>query len=88
MLTTTMKPNSFEEGGFELQDSFKRSKQELNLIEIPITGKKHELRFTRFDCRDPRDRYLAATSKAYDLTLVAADERLMRVSGIQMLANR
>jgi PIN domain nuclease of toxin-antitoxin system len=37
---------------------------------------------------DPADRFLAATSSVYDLTLVTADERLLRGSGFQTLANR
>jgi PIN domain nuclease of toxin-antitoxin system len=38
--------------------------------------------------RDPADRFLVATAKVYDLTLVTADERLMSVPGIRVLANR
>jgi PIN domain nuclease of toxin-antitoxin system len=68
---------------------FKESKQELNLIEIPLNWEvAHELRFTMLDYRDPGDRFLVATAKVYDLTLVTADERLMRVPGIRVLANR
>jgi PIN domain nuclease of toxin-antitoxin system len=37
--------------------------------------------------RDPADRFLVATAKVYDLTLVTADERLLRVPEIQVLAN-
>jgi PIN domain nuclease of toxin-antitoxin system len=70
-------------------ESFKKSKQELNLIEIPMNWEvAHELRFTLLDYRDPGDRFLVATAKVYDLTLVTADERLMRVPGIRVLANR
>lgn len=38
--------------------------------------------------RDPADRFLAATAKALDLTLVTADERLIDCAGIRVLANR
>jgi predicted nucleic acid-binding protein len=65
------------------------SKDELNLVEVPMTGEVAcELRFTILGYRDPVDRFLVATAKVYDLTLVTADERLMRVPGIRVLANR
>jgi PIN domain nuclease of toxin-antitoxin system len=38
--------------------------------------------------RDPADRFLAATAKVLDLTLVTADEKLLGLSGIRTLANR
>lgn len=67
---------------------FKKSKDLLNLIELPITWEvAHELRFTLLGHRDPADRFLVATAKVYDLTLVTADERLMHVPGIRVLAN-
>jgi len=47
-----------------------------------------ELRFTMLGYRDLADRFLVATTKVYDLTLVTADERLQRIPGIQVLANR
>ncbi len=37
---------------------------------------------------DPADRFLAATAAVYDLTLVTADERLLRGKGYRTLANR
>ncbi len=37
---------------------------------------------------DPADRFLAATADAYELTLVTADERLLRGRGFRTLANR
>ena len=37
---------------------------------------------------DPADRFLAATADVYDLTLVTADERLLRGKGFRTLANR
>ena len=37
---------------------------------------------------DPADLLIAATAKAFDLTLVTADEKLMRAPGIKVLANR
>ena len=36
---------------------------------------------------DPDDRFLAATAAVYELTLVTSDERLLRGTGFQILAN-
>src|SRR5215470_17171210 len=70
--------------GADFGEAFKESKKELNLIELAITWEvAHELRFTMLGHRDPADRFLVATAKVYDLTLVTADERLMRVPGIR-----
>ena len=38
--------------------------------------------------RDPADRFLAASAKAYDLTLVTADEHIIAGSGYKILANK
>jgi PIN domain nuclease of toxin-antitoxin system len=68
---------------------FKNSKEVMNLVELAVTWEvAHELRFTMLGHRDPADRFLVATAKVYDLTLVTADERLMRVPGIRVLPNR
>jgi PIN domain nuclease of toxin-antitoxin system len=45
-------------------------------------------RSVRLDHEDPADRFLAATADVYDLTLVTADERLLRGRGFRTLANR
>lgn len=37
---------------------------------------------------DPADRFLAATAKVLDLTLLTADERLLGLADIKTLANR
>ncbi|MFN2426667.1 MAG: type II toxin-antitoxin system VapC family toxin [Candidatus Binatia bacterium] len=37
---------------------------------------------------DPADRFLAATADVYELTLVTADERLLRGKGYRTLGNR
>lgn len=37
---------------------------------------------------DPSDRWLAASAKVFNLTLVTGDEKLMAVPGIKVLANR
>lgn len=37
---------------------------------------------------DPADRFLAATADVYELTLITADQRLLRGKGYRTLANR
>jgi PIN domain nuclease of toxin-antitoxin system len=61
----------------------------LQLQEAVLTWEvAHELRFTQLSHRDPADRFLVATAKVYDLTLVTADERLLSVPGLTVLPNR
>jgi PIN domain nuclease of toxin-antitoxin system len=45
-------------------------------------------RSVRLDHEDPADRFLAATADVYDLTLITADDRLLRAKGVRTLANR
>lgn len=45
-------------------------------------------RSVRLEHADPADRFLAATAEVYELTLVTADERLLRGKGFRTLANR
>lgn len=44
-------------------------------------------RSVRLEHEDPADRFLAATAEVYELTLVTADERLLRGKGFRLLAN-
>ena len=37
--------------------------------------------------RDPTDRFLVATARVYDLTLVTADESLLKAHAVSVLAN-
>jgi PIN domain nuclease of toxin-antitoxin system len=68
---------------------FKRSVADLELNEAPLDWEvARELRFTLLSHRDPADRFLVATAKVYDLTLVTADESLMSVQGLSVLPNR
>jgi len=57
--------------------------------EAPLT---HEIaaasQFLRLVQRDPADRFLAATAKVLDLTLVTADASLLGLGEIATLANR
>jgi PIN domain nuclease of toxin-antitoxin system len=45
-------------------------------------------RTIRLEHDDPADRFLAATADVYELTLVTADERMLRGKGFRTLANR
>jgi len=40
------------------------------------------------DRDDAADRFLVATAEVFELTLVTADERLIKVPGLKVLANR
>jgi PIN domain nuclease of toxin-antitoxin system len=65
------------------------SRKELSLQEAAFTGEvANELRFILLGHQDPADRFLVATAKVYDLTLVTADERLLKIPGLKVLANR
>ena len=72
----------------ELHEWVERSKRELMLREAPLSWEvADELRFTILKQRDPADCFLVATAKAYDLTLVTADEHLVNVPGLNVLQN-
>jgi PIN domain nuclease of toxin-antitoxin system len=45
-------------------------------------------RSVRLEHDDPADRFLAATADVYELTLVTADDRMLRGKGFRTLANR
>ena len=47
-----------------------------------------ESRLVDLPHQDPADRFLAATARVYDLTLVTADDRLLSSRRITTLANR
>jgi len=67
---------------------FEKSQREFDLQEVPLDWRTvHELRFTMLGYEDPADRFLAATAKAHDMTLVTADERLLHVPGLRTLPN-
>jgi PIN domain nuclease of toxin-antitoxin system len=66
-----------------------QSVNELDLQEATFTSAvAHELRFTLLGYRDPGDRLLVATARVYGLILVTADENLLKLLGLQLLANR
>ena len=57
--------------------------------EAPLTHEVvFESRRLALSTEDPADRFLAATAKVYDLTLVTADERLLALREIEVLPNR
>jgi PIN domain nuclease of toxin-antitoxin system len=57
--------------------------------EAPLTQEIVRAAFSRpFPHNDPADRFLAATAKVLQLTLVTADQRLLGLGDIASLANR
>ena len=62
--------------------------QRVPLREAPVT---HAValasRTIELDHEDPADRFLAATARVFDLTLVTSDERLLRGRGYRTLSN-
>lgn len=67
---------------------FEKSRIDFELQEAYLDWEViHELRFMMLEYKDPADRILAATAKAYDLTLVTADQRLLRIPGLKTLRN-
>jgi PIN domain nuclease of toxin-antitoxin system len=66
-----------------------RTIAELHLAEAPLTvDVTLALASIRFVHEDPADQLLAATAKAFDLTLVTADKNLIKLPEIRSLANR
>ncbi len=63
--------------------------RELPLREAPIN---HEVaivsRTVDLPHQDPADRFLVATAMVFDLTLVTADERLLKAKGVSLMPNR
>ena len=62
---------------------------QLPLKEAPIT---HEIAAEAprvpLPHQDPADRFLVATAKVLDLTLVTGDQQMLKVPGLSVLANR
>jgi len=60
----------------------------LPLIEAPLTFEvARALPTIRLPHADPADLFLAASAKAFGLTLVTADRNLIRTEGISVIAN-
>jgi PIN domain nuclease of toxin-antitoxin system len=63
--------------------------QNLPLQEAPVTYEvARETGRLRLAHRDPADRFLVATAKVFELTLVTADEHLLKSRDVSVLANR
>jgi PIN domain nuclease of toxin-antitoxin system len=64
------------------------------LITIPMREAQvtyqvaQETGHVRLPHRDPADRFLVATARVFDLTLVTADEHLLKARQVPVLANR
>jgi PIN domain nuclease of toxin-antitoxin system len=59
------------------------------LREAPVTYEvARETGRLRLPQRDPADRFLLATAKVFELTLVTADEHLLKTRDVAVLANR
>ena len=66
-----------------------KSISDLRLDEAPLTiDVALATASISFSHGDPADHFLAASAKVFDLTLVSADERLLKVPGIRVLPNR
>ena len=56
--------------------------------EVPFTWDvAQEQRFPHVMHKDPADRFLAATARIFDMTLVTADQRLLEVPNLKTLPN-
>jgi PIN domain nuclease of toxin-antitoxin system len=80
-------------GRFQVQPDIptwvKKSISDLQLIEAPLTNDVAlAISSISFQHGDPADQFLAATAKVFDLMLITADEHLLKVPGIRVLANR
>ncbi len=66
-----------------------RALRALPLREAPVTHEvARETARIQLPHRDPADRFLMATAKVFALTLVTADEHLLKSSEVPLLANQ
>jgi PIN domain nuclease of toxin-antitoxin system len=66
-----------------------KTMQDLQLTEAPLTVEVAlAIASINFPHGDPADHFLAATAKVFGLTLITADEHLIHLPGIHVLANR
>ena len=73
----------------EVTDFVDKTMQDLELTEAPLTVEVAlAISSINFPHGDPADHFLAATAKVFNLMLVTGDEHLIRLPGIQVLANR
>jgi PIN domain nuclease of toxin-antitoxin system len=65
-----------------------KTMEDLQLTEAPLTVEVAlAISAINFPHGDPADHFLAATAKVFNLTLITADERLIRLRDINVLAN-
>jgi PIN domain nuclease of toxin-antitoxin system len=75
--------------GEDIETWIPQALRALPLQEATITCEvAREVARLRLVHHDPADRFLVATARVFDLTLVTADERLMKVRETSILANR
>jgi len=66
-----------------------KSLAESRLSEAPLTVEVAlAISSISFSHGDPADQFLAASAKVFDLTLITADDHLLTLPGIRVLANR
>jgi PIN domain nuclease of toxin-antitoxin system len=66
-----------------------KSVSDLQMVEAPLTIEVAlAIPSISFSHGDPADHFLAASAKAFDLTLITADDHLLALSSIRVLANR
>ena len=62
--------------------------EDLQMQEAPFSfAVAHELRFTQLPHRDPGDRFIVATARVYDMTLVTTDQNLIDLANLAVLPN-
>ncbi|MFZ0807873.1 MAG: type II toxin-antitoxin system VapC family toxin [Candidatus Sulfotelmatobacter sp.] len=65
-----------------------RTVSDLRLEEAPFTVEVAlAISSIKFSHGDPADQFLAASAKVFDLTLITADDHLLKLPGIRVLAN-
>ena len=75
--------------GKDIETWIPEALQSLPLQEAPVTYEvARETARLRLPQRDPADRFLRATAKVFELTLVTADAHLLKSRDISVLANR
>ena len=72
----------------DLETLIPRAVRTLPLKEAPVTFEvAREVGRVKLPHRDPADHLLVATARVFDLTLVTADENLLRARVVPVLAN-
>jgi PIN domain nuclease of toxin-antitoxin system len=73
----------------DIQTWVMKTIQDLQLTEAPLTIEVAlAISSINFPHGDPADHFLSATAKVFNLTLVTADQHLINLPGIRVLANR